>query len=467
VKTKCFLPRTTVGEIRDRTTKRIVHCNERSKLPERAVLPSQRRDSVVRWLLCVFLCVVVFSLGLGHRAEAGFLSQFSLSLGEEYNDNIFFDTRGTSDFITYIAPSLSLSYVPSGEKAPVFTAGISAPLQIFAKNNDLSNFADNAAINGSFQYQYSPRLSFEIRDEFRRVGETRTSTTDFGISSQASLVNRGQLASNEFLVDGNFLYSQNLSFTAGVFLTSLHFLDEGGTDITNRIRVRSTYKVGQNHNLFAGYTLEHFNSRGDQDNVVHNFDFGSDYFSNYEIQLTPTLTFSASGGISTGSRGVRPRISAIFTKLWPTASVTAGLRSSVTSSLGLSGLSQSTDDSGLSQTTVFFSDASISFTEYLTGIAATNFSHFDTLDSGAESFNVFEAQVGVQYLITYWLSSNLAYTYRWRDSESTGEGVVNSNSITLFFTSHFDIWPSIGLSKSYSGSVSPSSPLQSQSYRSF
>ncbi len=416
---------------------------------------------------CFLLCITLFAFFLVRHAEGSFLSRFSLSFGEEYNDNIFFDKSDTSDFITYIAPSLSLSYVPSGEKVPTFTAGIIAPLQIFAKNNDLSNFADNAAINGSFQYQYSPRLSFEIGDEFRRVGVTRTGPTNFNFASQASLVNRGQLAGNDFWVDGNFLYSPNLSFTGGVSLESLHFLDEGGTDITNRIRIRGTYKARQNHSFFAGYTLEYFEPRNGEGTVVHNFDFGSNYFSNYEIQLTPTLTFSASGGISTGSRGVRPRISAIFTKLWPTASVTAGLRSSVTSSLGLSGLSQSTDDSGLSQTTVFFSDASISFTEYLTGIAATNFSHFDTLDSGAESFNVFEAQVGVQYLITYWLSSNLAYTFRWRDSEGSGDAVINSNSVTLFFTSHFDIWPSIGLSKSFSGSVSPSSPLQSQSYRSF
>jgi len=186
------------------------------------------------------------------HAEGSFLSRFSLSFGAEYNDNIFFDKSDTSDFITYIAPSLSLSYVPSGEKVPTFTAGIIAPLQIFAKNNDLSNFADNAAINGSFQYQYSPRLSFEIGDEFRRVGVTRTGPTNFNFASQASLVNRGQLAGNDFWVDGNFLYSPNLSFTGGVSLESLHFLDEGGTDITNRIRIRGTYKARQNHFPFQG-----------------------------------------------------------------------------------------------------------------------------------------------------------------------------------------------------------------------
>jgi len=401
------------------------------------------------------------------HAEGSFLSRFSLSFGEEYNDNIFLSEDKISDFITYIVPGLSLSYVPSGEKAPIFTAGILAPLQIFAKNSDLSNFADNAAINGSFQYQYSPRLGFQISNAFRRVGVTRTGPTSFNFASQASLVNSGQLAGNRFSADGNFLYTPNISFTGGVSVESLHFLDEGGSDITNRIGIRGDYKVGPNHNFHAGYTFEYFEPRNREGTVIHNFDFGSDYLSNYKIKLTPTLTFSASGGISTGSRGVRPRGSLILTKLWPAASVTAGLRSSVTSSLGLSGLSQSTDGSGLSQTTEFFSTASISFTEYLTGIARANFSHFDTFDSGAASFNVFQAQVGVQYLITYWLSSDLTYTYRWRDSEGSGNAVINSNSVTLFFTSHFDIWPNIGLSKSYSGSVSPSSPLQSQSYRSF
>jgi len=394
---------------------------------------------------------MLFALLLVKHAEAQSLGRFSLSISEEYNDNIFFSQSKDSDFITSITPAWSLLYVPPGRETHTFTANIIAPLQIFADNSDLNNFADNASINGSFQYQYSPRLGFQISDTFRRVGQTRTSTTEFDVTSQASLVNSGQLASNEFLVDGDFLYSPNLSFTAGVSLTSLHFLDEGGTDITNRIGIMGNYKVGQNHNFHAGYTFEHFNPRSGEENVFHNFDFGSDYLSNYKIQLTPTLTFSASGGISTGSRGVRPRISAILTKLWPAASVTAGLSSSVTSSLGVLGSSQSTDNSGLSQTTDFFSTASISFTEYLTGIAATNFLHFDTFDSEAESFNVFQARVGVQYLITYWLSSELTYTYRWRDRESAGEGMVNSNSIKLFFTSQFDIWPNFGLSKAFVG----------------
>jgi len=279
---------------------------------------------------------MLFALLLVKHAEAQSTGGFSLSVSEEYNDNIFFSESKDSDFITSITPAWSILYVLPGRETHTFTANISAPLQIFADNSDLNNFADNASINGSFQYQYSPRLSFQILDEFRRVGQTRTSTTDFGIASQASLVNRGQLVGNRFSVDGNFLYSPNISFTGGVYLDSLHFLDEGGADITNSIGMRATYKVGQNHNFHAGYTFESFNPRNGEGTVLHNFDIGSDYLSNYKIQLTPTLTFSASGGISTGSRGVRPRGSLILTKLWPAASVTAGLTSQVTSTLGLS-----------------------------------------------------------------------------------------------------------------------------------
>jgi len=276
-------------------------------------------------LPCVLLCLVVLSQTFERRAEAGFLSQFSLSLGEEYNDNIFFDKNDTSDFITYISPTLSLFYVPSGEKVPTFTAGIRAPLQIFARNTDQSNFANNASFYGSFQYQVSPRLSFRIRDDLRRAGATRTSSTDFDFASRGSLVNSGQLLGNDFLVDGDFQYTPNIFFTGGVSLRSLHFIDEGGNDITNRIRIRGNYRYRPNHTLFAGYTLEVFRPRNGEATVVHNFDFGSDFLSNHKIQLTPTLTLSASGGIATGTRGVRPRGSLLLTKLWPAASVTAGI----------------------------------------------------------------------------------------------------------------------------------------------
>ena len=38
--------------------------------------------------------------------EAHFASRFSLSAGEEYNDNVFFTQKKSHDFVTVITPAL-------------------------------------------------------------------------------------------------------------------------------------------------------------------------------------------------------------------------------------------------------------------------------------------------------------------------------------------------------------------------
>jgi len=56
---------------------------------------------------------------------AAIASQFSLSVGEEYSDNIFFRKKKESDFITIITPTLSLYYAPTGQGAPTSRLNIS------------------------------------------------------------------------------------------------------------------------------------------------------------------------------------------------------------------------------------------------------------------------------------------------------------------------------------------------------
>ena len=38
----------------------------------------------------------------------------------------------------------------------------------------------------------------------------------------------------------------------------------------------------------GGYSISFGNSRNGQGGVIHNFDVGDDYFTNYNLQLTPT-----------------------------------------------------------------------------------------------------------------------------------------------------------------------------------
>ena len=380
------------------------------------------------WFLPLFLLALI----LAKNAEARFASRFSLSATEEYNDNIFFTKEKDQDFVTSITPTLTFLYAPPGQKDFPFRASIGSALQVFARNSDRNNLGEVISFDAGYSYRYSPRLSFELTETLRRIGETRTQGSDI-----AQLGTGGDQLSNRFSVDGKFLYTPKITFTGGFSGRVRSFLDEGGTDIDNSVGIRGTYQWGQ-HNLHAGYRISFIDSRNenddDDDNVIHTFDLGDDYFSKKIIRLTPTLTLSAASGISVNTSGDGPTIAnktnINLIKVWRGASLTARVSRGLTGSLGVS---------GLSNTTSFLSNFNIQFTRFLTANADVNFSLFDTDD---EDFDVLQAQAGIQYLITSWLSSNLRYIHRWRD---TGE--INSNSILLFFTAHFDIWPNPGLGK--------------------
>src|SRR3989337_2176368 len=69
---------------------------------------------------------------------AAVASQFSLLVGEQYNDNIFFQRKKESDFVTIITPTLSLYYAPTGQAAPTLNLNISPSGQIYARHSELN-----------------------------------------------------------------------------------------------------------------------------------------------------------------------------------------------------------------------------------------------------------------------------------------------------------------------------------------
>ena len=79
-------------------------------------------------------CIAMGILLSPRVADARFSSQFSLAVGEEFNDNIFFDDRKEHDFVTTITPTLSLIYQPSSEIAPTFSVNLDPSAQVFANH---------------------------------------------------------------------------------------------------------------------------------------------------------------------------------------------------------------------------------------------------------------------------------------------------------------------------------------------
>ena len=427
------------------------------------------------WGNAIAIGAILAALLLPNYAWGAFASQFSLTVGEQYSDNIFFERKKEHDFITTITPTLSLLYAPEGQSAPTLAVNFSPNAQFFARHSEENNFGDGLSLNGAYAYEYSPRLRFRLSDNLQRLGQTRTGVsgnegfaqvtgpvagpappagvpTDSRSRNLGDFISRGDQISNSFSLQGSYLYAPDVSFTGGYVTTYTNFIDQGGSDVSHNVGFRGTYNWRRDHNLHAGYWISIINSRNGDKNVIHNFDVGDDYFSQYKLQLTPTFSVEARSGLSFNAGNSGPRVAnntnITATKLWETAILSGGVKKGLTPSFGVS---------GVSDTTAFFIDFLLRLSERLSVRSGANFALFDTEDV---NFKTFQGSLGLEYLITTWLSSGFNYNFRWIDSGSgatesdlLNRGKVNANSVFLSLTARFDLWPRIGLARNLSSST--------------
>ena len=412
-------------------------------------------------LTCIWISVPSLSF-------AAFASKFSLSAGEQYSDNIFFTKQKEHDFVTVITPTLNLLWAPSGETVPTGNLNITPTGQIFGRHSELSNFGDNVFVNGGLTHRLSPRVSLNISDSFVRSsgigndggslygfdvnGAIRTPTSLSPIGGVTPLsrsqtlkdfVSAGDRITNQFDLQGAFRCSENINITGGYTNGYTSFLDAGGKEIFHTIGARGVYNWRREHNLHAGYYISVVNSRNRDNNVIHNFDIGDDYFSNLQIRFSPTLVLAASTGVSfnAGDRGpqIANNTNVTITKIWQTATFSAAFQKGLTPSFGVAGVSDTT-----SLVTAF----DIRLTEKLSANTGADLSYFDTDDL---NFKTFRGSAGLQYQINSWLSSSLSYSFRWVDSgaEASGtdlleKGIVRGNAVFISLTAAFDLWPNTG-----------------------
>ena len=426
-----------------------------------------RSKTWVKSIPRIALCVALITPSALWAAVA---SQFSLLVGEQYHDNIFFQKNKEHDFVTVITPTLHLFYAPTGQAVPTLNLNISPSAQLYARHPELNGFGDEMSSSASYTHHYSPRLTFTLSDVFRRQGQTRTPGTEgFSVPGVPTVgppveqipghnlndfISQGDQLTNNFALQGRFLYRPDISITGGYTNYYAKFLDVGGSDWSQSFGVRGVYKWQQDHNLHVGYRITTYNHRNGDSGVVHDFDFGDDYFSNYvyKVELTPTLSLSASSGLSINTSDDGPRIAnnstITLTKLWETASLTGGLRKGLTPSFGVA---------GISDTTALFSNFRIQLAERLTGDARVVYSFYDTDDV---NFKTFSATAALNYVFTSWLSSNLSYSYRFINSGAGAnktdlltQGTVDGSSVFLSLTARFNIWPNTGLARDLSSTA--------------
>jgi len=420
--------------------------------------------------LAALVAALFFSAIIGStKASAEIYGGFSLGTGEEFSDNIFFRTQpgrnNVKDWITHIVPTFTMLYATPGDPTPVLTATLAPEGQIFARNATFGNFGDNIAFDSAYTYKATPVFTVNFTENLRRTGLTRTigldamgpppqlpvTPTDLpSIGSfvplplaQAiqTLVTKGRNFTNGFTMQPVYQYSPTLTFSGGYSMGYSN--SRSGQDFSHSAGVRGVYNWLQEHNLFAGYTVNVFDTGG-KTTVVHSIDVGDDFFSNAKIRLSPTWTLSGAFGLAFNTGGTGPtvvnNVSLTLQKVWEDALLNFSIRRGLTTSLGLF--------SGPTTATTFSAGYGIRLTDRLTALAGTDFSFLG--EKEATDIEVFRASAGLQYWITSWLSSNFWYSRRWRSVTPRAHidvpaGKAAGDNVLVSLTAHFDVYPNPGL----------------------
>ena len=171
------------------------------------------------------LCVLFLLLARANSIEAQTSSQFTLSLGEAYNDNIFLSENKEHDFITLIRPALTWQSVLPTQPLSTLAFTIAPIAQIYALHSNQNSFGGGGG-SLAYVYPYSPTLSFNLSDVLNTQSRTRVLNSLFpggttpnpgvpippsGNQQTVNSLSLGREINNSFFAQAQYLYSPEIT----------------------------------------------------------------------------------------------------------------------------------------------------------------------------------------------------------------------------------------------------------------
>jgi hypothetical protein len=210
----------------------------------------------------------------------------SISVSEEYNDNIFLDNRNRQwDFITSLSPALTL-YVnrPSYQ----LSAGYSFGADLYAREDRLSNALDTQNFVATGLYRLTPVLTLTASDAFVF---NRNSNQ---VAAQGFSSGRQKSWSNTFTPGMSWQMTPRDSLSLSATYGVLRFEGAGtgvGSD-TLGFQSTLTHTFTPRFSGIIGYGFTYLDPHEEDVSKTHTPTLGFSYV------LTPTLTATITGGAS-------------------------------------------------------------------------------------------------------------------------------------------------------------------------
>ena len=221
--------------------------------------------------------------GLQEPRRAPFTLTPSITLTEEFNDNIFIDNdRRKRDFITGITPGLAITFEDATRRlnlAYSFTA------ELFARETDESHAFDRQSFVGEAAWRVNPQLTLTLADTFAFSTDTSLVATE-GVST-----GRDRAWSNTLTGGAVWQFDRLTAVRGGLGWTVERFDNSEARDsdvygaevmLDRRLTARLTGS--------AGYEVAYFDIDREERTTVHTPRGGVAW------EATPTITLSLNGG---------------------------------------------------------------------------------------------------------------------------------------------------------------------------
>ena len=275
----------------------------------------------------------------------------SISVSEEYNDNLFFDNRNRQwDLITGLSPALTLFVTRSSYQ---LSGGYSFTAEMYDRNTRLNNALEHQNFVASGLYRAMPGLTLTASDAYTLDRSTnRLATQGFATGRQESW-------SNTFAPGLTWQMTPLTSLNLGATYSILRFKGAGAEGVgtgagtgTGSGMDSDTYGFSTTlgHVLtprltgLIGYGFTYLDVRGEESSRTHTPTLGGSY------RFTPSLTGTVSGGPAITELGrqtiMSPAGTASLVQLLRTGSASVQYTRAVSAAGGLGGTTDSQSASG-------------------------------------------------------------------------------------------------------------------------
>jgi hypothetical protein len=345
----------------------------------------------------------------------------SISISEEFNDNIFSDNSNRQwDFITSFSPALTL-YVNRPEYQ--LSAGYSFSADVYARDSSLSNAFARQNFVATGLYQLTRGLTLTASDGFSYdKNANRLTAQNFSSGSQ-------EIWSNTFTTGVGWqmtpLNSLGLSATYGL----LRFGGSGsGVDSdTYSFQSNLTHAFTPRFSGIIGYSFTYLDFRGGEpDSATHTPTVGFSY------ALTQTLSASITGGASItllgGDTFVNPAATASLVQTFSFGSASLQYNQGISVAGGFGGTNNTKTASGTLALTSLLRNLVVMFSAVYSNSESVGSAETRSVDVNSVSVNL-----GATYQIARYTSLFGGYTFFWQRTggSSSNQVDVDQNRVRL------------------------------------